>query len=159
MELDAAVELAFMRTELASDRTLLAWVRTALTLMAAGIAYDKGFRLLHDERLAAGTAWCEAPTLPASWLWRQAQCCWHCDHAHVRIVARWPLLDVMASVRAVPALLAAVLVLLLGCAVVVFLLATGKKQFSQSTHAAAFGCIDRKKSSTPCTAPYIDDGL
>ena len=38
------------------DRTLLAWVRTALSLMAGGIAFDQGARLLHNERLKAGTA-------------------------------------------------------------------------------------------------------
>lgn len=126
VELDVAVELSFLRTELASDRTLLAWIRTALTLMAAGIAYDKGFRLLHDERLAAGTA-----------LVRSA------NFAGVLVSAASTVLLAVATVRhmmiarslagarrrgaggAVPTLLAAVLVILLGCAVVVFLLATG----------------------------------
>jgi putative membrane protein len=125
-ELDTAVELSFTRTELASDRTLLAWIRTALTLMAAGIAYDKGFRLLHDERLAAGTA-----------LVRSA------NFAGVLVSGASTVLLAMATVRhmmivrslaggrhrgiggAIPTLLAAVLVILLGCAVIVFLLATG----------------------------------
>jgi putative membrane protein len=124
-ELDAAVELSFTRTELASDRTLLAWVRTALTLLAAGIAYDKGFRLLHDERLAAGTA-----------LVRSA------NFAGVLVSAASTVLLAIATVQhlmmarslaagrrgiggAIPTLLAAVLVILLGCAVIVFLLATG----------------------------------
>jgi putative membrane protein len=126
VELDAALELSFTRTELASDRTLLAWIRTALTLMAAGIAYDKGFRLLHDERLAAGTA-----------LVRSA------NFAGMLLAGASTLLLAIATVRhvmiarslaggrgrgmggAIPTLLAAVLVILLGCAVIVFLLATG----------------------------------
>jgi len=53
---DPRVDLAILRSELAWDRTLLAWVRTALSLMAAGVAFDKGIRLLHEARLAAGTA-------------------------------------------------------------------------------------------------------
>lgn len=126
VELDAAVELSFLRTELASDRTLLAWVRTALTLMAAGIAYDKGFRLLHDERLAAGTAFVRSA-----------------NFAGVLVAGASTALLAIATVRhvmiarslatarhrgvggAIPTLLAAVLVILLGCAVIVFLLATG----------------------------------
>src|SRR5215831_18139907 len=53
---DPRLDLAVQRTELAEDRTLLAWLRTALGLMGAGAAFDKGARLLHEERLAAGTA-------------------------------------------------------------------------------------------------------
>jgi len=53
---DPRIDLAVQRTELAEDRTLLAWLRTALGLMGAGAAFDKGARLLHEERLAAGTA-------------------------------------------------------------------------------------------------------
>ena len=126
VELDAAMELSYMRTELASDRTLLAWVRTAQTIMAAGIAYDKGFRLLHDERLAAGTA-----------LVRSA------NFAGILVAAASTVLLAIATVRhvmlarslagarrggiggAIPTLLAAGLVILLGCAVCVFLLLTG----------------------------------
>ena len=53
---DLRTQLAAIRTLLALDRTLLAWVRTALSLMAGGIAFDQGARLLHEERLKAGTA-------------------------------------------------------------------------------------------------------
>ena len=53
---DPRIDLAVQRTELAEDRTMLAWLRTALALMGAGAAFDKGARLLHEERLAAGTA-------------------------------------------------------------------------------------------------------
>jgi len=53
---DPRIVLAIKRTELAEDRTMLAWLRTALALMAAGVAFDKGAQLLHEKRLAAGTA-------------------------------------------------------------------------------------------------------
>jgi putative membrane protein len=126
IELDAALELSFTRTELASDRTLLAWIRTTLALMAAGIAYDKGFRLLHDQRVVAGTAWVRSA-----------------NFAGVLVSAISTVLLVIATVRhiiiarslagarhrgigaAIPTLLAAAVVILLGCAVVAFLLATG----------------------------------
>jgi len=126
VELDAALELSFQRTELASDRTLLAWIRTSLALMAAGIAYDKGFRLLHDERLSAGTA-----------LVRSA------NFAGMLVAGISTVLLALATVRhvmiarslagtrgggmgrAIPTLLGAVVVILLGCAVVTFLVMTG----------------------------------
>jgi len=60
LELSEATALALLRSELALQRTLLAWVRTTLALMAAGIAYDKGFQYLHDLRLEAGTAWVQS---------------------------------------------------------------------------------------------------
>jgi inner membrane protein YidH len=124
-ELDAAVELAFTRTELAFDRTLLAWIRTALTLMAAGIAYDKGFQLLHEARLEEGTAWVRS--------------------AHVvgiALTAASTLLLIVVTVnyfmnvralaafrrrgiaQALPTVLAALLVILLGCSVLTVLVAT-----------------------------------
>jgi putative membrane protein len=124
-ELDEALELAFTRTELASDRTLLAWIRTALTLMAAGIAYDKGFRLLHERRLAEGTAWVTSA-----------------HFAGVLVTIASTLLLAMATVRhlvlcrhlagarskslgwAMPSLLGAMLVIGLGCAVAVILITT-----------------------------------
>lgn len=53
---DPRIDLAVQRTELAEDRTMLAWLRTALGLMGAGVAFDKGTQLLHQQRLAAGTA-------------------------------------------------------------------------------------------------------
>ena len=55
-EVDPRVDLAALRTELGWERTLLAWMRTALSLTGAGIAFDKGTRLLHQERVLAGTA-------------------------------------------------------------------------------------------------------
>jgi len=56
-EIDPRIDLAVQRTELAWDRTLLAWIRTALSLMASGVAFDKGTQLMHQARLIAGTAW------------------------------------------------------------------------------------------------------
>lgn len=53
---DLSVELAVQRTALAHDQMLLSWVRTVLTLLATGVAFDKGAQLLHRERLVAGTA-------------------------------------------------------------------------------------------------------
>jgi putative membrane protein len=53
---DPRVDLAVQRTALAEDRTLLAWLRTAIALMGAGVAFDKGTQLLHEERLVRGTA-------------------------------------------------------------------------------------------------------
>ena len=53
---DPRVDLAVQRTELAEDRTLLAWIRTTIGLMGAGVAFDKGAQFLHQERLAAGFA-------------------------------------------------------------------------------------------------------
>jgi putative membrane protein len=53
---DPRVDLAVLRSELAEDRTLLAWLRTALALIGAGVAFDKGTQLFHQERLLSGTA-------------------------------------------------------------------------------------------------------
>jgi len=53
---DPRIYLALKRTELAWDRTLLAWLRTTSALVVAGFAFDKGTQLLHQSRLATGTA-------------------------------------------------------------------------------------------------------
>ncbi len=124
-ELDAALDLAFTRTELASDRTLLAWIRTALTLMAAGVAYDKGFRLLHQERLAEGTAWVTSAhfggilVTVASTLLLAFATVKHFVLARALAAARHSGLG-----RAIPTLLGAVVVIALGCALVTILLTT-----------------------------------
>ena len=55
-DVDPRVDLAVLRTELAADRTMLAWLRTALALIGTGVAFDKGVQLLHERRLASGTA-------------------------------------------------------------------------------------------------------
>lgn len=53
---DPRVDLAVKRTELAWDRTLLSWLRTTIALIVAGTAFDKGAQWLHEARIAAGTA-------------------------------------------------------------------------------------------------------
>jgi putative membrane protein len=53
---DPRVDLAVLRSELAEDRTLLAWVRTAIAPIGAGVAFDKGTQLFHQDRLLSGTA-------------------------------------------------------------------------------------------------------
>ena len=124
-ELNAALDLAFTRTELASDRTLLAWIRTALTLMAP-VAYDKGFACCTIKRCSGNPRGYTVPILTG--------CC--VTGTSARLLAIATIRHVMiarslASTRsrgmggAIPSLLAAALVILLGCAVVVFLLATG----------------------------------
>ena len=45
------------RTELALDRTQLAWMLTAFTLITAGLAIDKVAAALHEARGLAGTNW------------------------------------------------------------------------------------------------------
>ena len=44
-------------TELAPDRTQLAWVRTAFTLITAGLAIDKGAVALNHAWALANTNW------------------------------------------------------------------------------------------------------
>jgi putative membrane protein len=61
-EPEPRTDLAAQRTQLAWDRTLLAWIRTALSLMASGVALDKGIQFLHERRLTAGTAWLNQAT-------------------------------------------------------------------------------------------------
>ena len=53
---DPKNNLTVERTELAHERTHLAWVRTVFTLITAGIAIDKGVSLIHDRRVQEGTA-------------------------------------------------------------------------------------------------------
>ena len=126
VELDATLELAFMRTELTSDNTLLAWVRTALALMAAGIAYDRGFRLLHYERLAAGTAWVRSANFAGILVTGiSVVLLTIATVRHVRIARSLAGVRHSGIGRALPSLLAAVLVVLLGCGVFAFLVATG----------------------------------
>lgn len=56
-EPDPRTDSAAQRTQLAWDRTLLAWIRTAVSLMAAGVAFDKGVLFLHEARVTGGRAW------------------------------------------------------------------------------------------------------
>ncbi len=55
-ETDPRVDLAVERTELALERTQLAWIRTTLTLLAGGIGLDKGLEFIHQNRLERGVA-------------------------------------------------------------------------------------------------------
>ena len=125
IEVDEAVWLAITRTELALHRTLMAWIRTALALMAAGIAYDKGFRFLHEARIEAGTAWVQSAHV-----------------AGITVVGVSTLLLVLVTIsyfmsirslaasrrsgiaQALPTVLAALLVIVLGCCILTVLVVT-----------------------------------
>ena len=54
---DSRLDLAIETTLLAMDRTQLAWVRTVMGIITAGIALDKGAEALHQARLISGIAW------------------------------------------------------------------------------------------------------
>lgn len=125
-ELDTALQLAFTRTELTSDNTLLAWVRTALALMAAGIAYDKAISLLHSERLAAGTAWVRSANFAGILVTGiSVVLLTIATLRHLRI-ARSLAVDRHRGIGgSATSLLAAILVILMGCGVFVFLVVTG----------------------------------
>lgn len=53
---DPRIDLAVERTILALMRTQLAWIRSIITLMTAGLAIDKGFAALHEARMMSGDA-------------------------------------------------------------------------------------------------------
>jgi putative membrane protein len=55
-ETDPRVDLAVERTELALERTQLAWIRTSLTLLAGGIGLDKGLEFIRETRIEKGIA-------------------------------------------------------------------------------------------------------
>ena len=48
---DPRVDLAVERTQLALERTHLAWIRTMFAIIAGGIAIDKGFEIIHQQRI------------------------------------------------------------------------------------------------------------
>ena len=126
VELDIALDLAFTRTELTSDNTLLAWVRTALAMMAAGIAYDKAFLLLHDERLAAGTAWVRSANFAGILVTGISIVLLAIATVRHLRIARSLAGARRRSIRgSATSLLAAMLVILMGCGVFVFLVVTG----------------------------------
>jgi uncharacterized membrane protein YidH (DUF202 family) len=54
---DPRIHLAVERTVYALERTQLAWIRTIMGLITAGIAIDRGFAALHEARLVTGEAW------------------------------------------------------------------------------------------------------
>jgi putative membrane protein len=123
--LDPKTQLAAMRTMLALDRTLLAWVRTALSLIAAGVAFDKGTRLLHENRLKEGSALIH--TSHAVGLGISATC------TVLVGLATWVYLKDLRSIasmfqerppRLSSALIAAILVMIFGVLVIVVLIAT-----------------------------------
>jgi uncharacterized membrane protein YidH (DUF202 family) len=60
---DLNIELAAKCTELASDQTLLARVRTALALMATGVIFDAGVRALYDDSSFTGSPWLRSAQL------------------------------------------------------------------------------------------------
>lgn len=124
-ELDLRVDLAAMRTQLAWDRTLLAWVRTVLSLMAAGVAFDKGIRLLHERRMEAGTALMRGAHVVGIGLTSIATLllaivCWSYLQ-DINAIARSTMHD---RVPVTPTLLGAMVTILLGCATLIVLVMT-----------------------------------
>jgi len=125
IELDEAVQLAITRTELACQRTLMAWIRTALALMAAGIAYDKGFRFLHEARLEEGTAWVQSAHVVGITVTGVSTLLL----ALVTISYFLSIRSLAASrrsgiVQALPTVVAALLVIVLGCCILTVLVIT-----------------------------------
>jgi len=53
---DPRVDLAVERTKLALERTHLAWIRTMFALITGGIAIDKGFEIIHEQRILKNEA-------------------------------------------------------------------------------------------------------
>jgi uncharacterized membrane protein YidH (DUF202 family) len=56
-DFDPRIDLAIQRTIFSLVSTQLAWVRTILTIITAGLAIDRGFAALHESRLVSGEAW------------------------------------------------------------------------------------------------------
>lgn len=54
---DPRIDLAVELTSYAMERTQLAWVRTIMGFITAGLAIDKGTEALHEARVVAGAAW------------------------------------------------------------------------------------------------------
>ena len=120
---DPRVDLAVLRSELAWDRTLLAWVRTVIGLIGAGVGFDKLAQYLHQARLEAGTAIVRNGHLVGltltgvSTVMLMIACLqyWQSRRELARIKGSRPP-------RIPPAMLSAILVIVLGCAVFVVLL-------------------------------------
>jgi putative membrane protein len=120
---DPRVDLAVLRTRLAWDRTLLAWIRTNLTLMGAGVALDKGSQLLHQANVLAGIAMVRnghlvGLTLTGFGTILQLVVCWQYQQSMDRLAR----LEGSGPTRFPPALLASLLVALLGCLVLIVLI-------------------------------------
>jgi putative membrane protein len=54
---DPRVDMAIERTIMASVRTQLAWIRTVVGLITAGIAIDQGFTALLESKILTGNGW------------------------------------------------------------------------------------------------------
>jgi len=54
---DPRVDMAIERTIMASVRTQLAWIRTVVGLITAGIAIDRGIAALLESKLLTGDLW------------------------------------------------------------------------------------------------------
>lgn len=52
--LDASTDLAFERSRLASERTLMAWIRTSLSMISFGFSIYKFFQYLGESASAIG---------------------------------------------------------------------------------------------------------
>lgn len=123
---DPRVDLAFLRTEWALERTQLSWVRTSFAIMTAGLALDKGTEALHEARLLKGMNWvagghvggilltATAAILLAIATWLYHQRSRHLAIAHGKPVTAFP-----------PAMIMSWVVVLLGLAVSFLLLAWG----------------------------------
>ncbi len=120
---DPRVDLAVLRTQLAWDRTLLSWLRSSLALMGAAVVLDKGAQLLHQARVLAGVAVVRnghllGLTLTGVSTVLLSVVCWQYGQG-VRALAR---IEGSKPPRVQPALLASLLVVLLGVGVFLVLL-------------------------------------
>lgn len=121
-ELDLTLDLAVLRTELAWDRTLLSWLRTTLALMGAGVVLDKASQLLHQARVLAGVAEVRNSHLLGLTLTGVSTSlllivCWQYVRS-ARVLAR---IKDSGRPHLPTALLASLLVVLLGCSVFIVL--------------------------------------
>jgi uncharacterized membrane protein YidH (DUF202 family) len=55
-EADLKFQLSVEGTQLAHERTHLAWIRTVITMITAGLAIDKGLQALRQAQIESGTA-------------------------------------------------------------------------------------------------------
>jgi len=124
-EIDPRIDLAVRRTELAMDRTLLAWIRTALALMGAGIAFDKGAQFMHQARMSAGTALVQSSHVAGLGLTGVSTLLLVLVTLnHMTSMRDFARMKDHAPRRVTPVVIAAVLVILLGGAVLTILFLT-----------------------------------